>query len=195
MSDTLTVQDIQRRLMVDRYRRSKVCPNYTPKGWWECDVFELTEAGYFREYEIKMTLADFRADANKDKRDWKAENFNDERHGWSVRNKHKLLSEHSTEGPAEFWFVCPEGVIPIEEVPEWAGLITARLLNRDGKFRARVELAKRAPRLHNSPCDPKVIEHLNGIFYWRFHSHFTWRGQAPIDLNEVREQVGEELLV
>ncbi len=42
---------IIQRIMAERYRRSTVCPRYTPTRWWECDVFELTEAGFFREYE------------------------------------------------------------------------------------------------------------------------------------------------
>lgn len=45
--------------------RSFVIPNYTPSGWFESDIFELTKSGYFREYEIKMSLSDFRADAVK----------------------------------------------------------------------------------------------------------------------------------
>jgi RNA polymerase primary sigma factor len=35
-------------------------PNYTPDKWHECDVFGVTRAGYFHEFEIKLTRADFR---------------------------------------------------------------------------------------------------------------------------------------
>jgi len=61
----ITARDIQRALILPRYRQSTVMPNYTPRGWWECDVFELTKAEMFVEYEIKLSRADFRADRNK----------------------------------------------------------------------------------------------------------------------------------
>jgi hypothetical protein len=67
----MNAREIQQRLIVERYRRGICVPNYTPKDWWECDVFELTPAGYFREYEIKMTVADFRADAATRNNDFK----------------------------------------------------------------------------------------------------------------------------
>lgn len=40
-------------------------PGYTPSGWWENDLFRLTTAGYWNEYEFKSSLRDFRADFNK----------------------------------------------------------------------------------------------------------------------------------
>ena len=65
----MTARDIQRRLLFDLYRTSTVIPNYTPRRWWECDVWEITKAGYFREYEIKVSRADLLGDLKRpDKR-------------------------------------------------------------------------------------------------------------------------------
>lgn len=58
-------------------RSTCVCaaPNYTPDGWWECDVWAVTRAGYGIEYEIKLSVHDFRADKQKAKRRWNGEQY------------------------------------------------------------------------------------------------------------------------
>ena len=52
----ITAREIITHLLRKRYRRNFAIPNYSPDGWWECDVFELTPAGTFREYEVKVTV-------------------------------------------------------------------------------------------------------------------------------------------
>jgi len=98
----MTARDIQRRLMVERYRRSFVLYNYTPKTWFECDVFEITQAGYFREYEIKLSLSDFKADAEKQKTIWKYNTMNGR--GAFDRTagdkKHDSLRNAASHGPS-----------------------------------------------------------------------------------------------
>lgn len=112
----MNARDIQRRLIVERYTRSTVCPNFTPRHWFECDVCEITKAGYFVEYEIKLSRADFAADAKKEMRSWVD--------GDCVTiNKHKAIA--SKLGPSRFYFVCPENLIGDFELPSWAGLIYA----------------------------------------------------------------------
>jgi hypothetical protein len=46
-----------------RYRQGRCMTNFTPKGWWECDLAYLTKSGYL--FEIKLTAADFRKDGEK----------------------------------------------------------------------------------------------------------------------------------
>lgn len=156
----MNCREIQRRLLSDRSRRSTVMPNYTPVKWWECDVFEMTQAGFFREYEIKISRSDFKADAAKDKTIW---SLNSE--GWSQSsvNKHRHLTERSTAGPSQFWFVTPQDLITTAEVPEWAGLIWMV------RSRFLVE-QKKAPRLHNQKLDPEVRNSVYRTAYYRFHS-------------------------
>ena len=62
---SLTALDLARAIIGDRWLRATIIPTYTPPGWWECDVCEITDAGYMHEFEIKMTRGDFRADAKK----------------------------------------------------------------------------------------------------------------------------------
>lgn len=156
---------IQRSLMLGRYSRSIVCPNYTPKDWFECDLIEVTKSGFFREYEIKLTLSDFRADRSK-----KANKrvFVDGQLTTELQSKHQRLADGDINGPVQFWFVCPKGLIPHTELPAWSGLIEVEASNPRRPYCGETI---RAPRLHRSRLDPKVKEHLMSIFYWRFIHH------------------------
>lgn len=162
----MNAREIQRLLMFDRYRRSLVCPNYTPANWWECDIFELTEAGFFREYEIKLSTADFRADKEKRRND-----YNVRRGVLPQENKHDLLAARDVRGPTQFWFVTTPDVIPAGELPEWAGHILC-IPNPQAVRNIQIELVKDAPRLHREKANPKIKEHLESIFYYRFHTLF-----------------------
>lgn len=160
----------------ERVRRNFCLPRYTPSRWWECDVFELTKAGFFREYEIKLTLADFKNDAKKS-RDIRGTDrkvvVEGERLRWvcDQERKHDLLSKGDTRGPAEFFFVTPPDLIPREILPQWAGLI--ELVDLDEKRRPSVRwLAKTvvsAPRLHETKAAPALRADALGACYYRFH--------------------------
>lgn len=96
---------------------SLLLPNYTPKTWFECDLFAVTKAGYMREYEIKTSRADFKADARKTEPDYYREDTDrkpiDDTFPWvkrKGRNKHQALAEHDPTGPTMFWYVTPEGL-------------------------------------------------------------------------------------
>jgi len=157
---------IIQRIMAERYRRSTVCPRYTPTRWWECDVFELTEAGFFREYEVKISKGDFAADRLKDRtvRPYESHMPNAAR-----ETKHSLLANGSTDGQVQFWYVTPAELVDVDEIPTWAGLIWVR----QSQWGNLVEIPRRqAPRLHNQKAPSVVRNHLTGIFYYRFHDAF-----------------------
>lgn len=192
----MTARDIQRRLMVDLYRRSMVPPNYTPSRWFECDIFELTKAGYFREYEIKLTTSDFRADQKKERTSWRI-NGENKFEFYAEYSKHQRLREHHTDGPTQFWFVCPRGLIQPLEVPLWSGLIYATDHTQNGyspPWNVRLEVVRAAPRLHGQKCDPKTVEHARGVCYWRYMNLFLYGKQSTIaklpDADEVGAEVG-----
>jgi hypothetical protein len=87
-------------------------------GYGEMDVLRLTRAGYAYEYEIKITRADFRADKKKElKHESYSKVFNNLPFcWWDGRPKNQ-------EGiPNYFIYVAPKGVIPVDELPEYAGL-------------------------------------------------------------------------
>ena len=104
-------------IMRDRYRRNFCLPNFTPRRWWECDVFEVTRAGYFREYEVKMTISDFKADRKKGAGlDWHYKEGH--WHRGPGESKHKRLEGGDAAGPCQFWFVTPLGLVATEPKPD-----------------------------------------------------------------------------
>lgn len=153
----MTAIEIEDMLVRERWRHGTTMPRYTPGQWWECDVAELTKAGYLREYEIKLSRQDFRADAHKEAY------FNHDR-----KNKHELLAQRSPVGPCQFWFVAPANVLPLSIIPEWAGLYEIR---KDDRAWARPYLyeVRPAPRLHSTPAPQAVRDHMVGVAYYRFH--------------------------
>lgn len=166
----LTEWTIALTIMRERLRRNFVLPNYTPAKWWECDVFELTEAGFFREYEIKLTLGDFKADAKKCDlfRTGCYPNMQEHR-----RVKHDLMGQPC--GPRQFWYVAPEGLLVPEQVPEWAGLIAIHDARPTHNlyWRYTEQLLKKAPILHQHGCDPKIKAHAESVCYYRLHNEWT----------------------
>lgn len=195
----MTAGDIIRLLMRARWRRKFVLPTYAPKGWWECDVFELTPAGYFREYEVKMTRADFLADRRKGTRGWRMEGGRpDCRHRFAARvcllcgagyrpvlteSKHGLIEARDPRGPSRFWYVAPEGLLTAADLPAWAGLIEVAARQVGAVPRLWERETRAAPVLHREKLAGGAVTHARGICYWRMHDlirreHRRTRGAA-----------------
>jgi hypothetical protein len=106
----------------------------------ESDFLAINNRGMVVEYEIKTTHWDFMRD------------FQDR---GDKAKRHRILSglaDHvniQAKMPNLFYFVAPKGVIPLSEVPEYAGLIEVyESKDRTGPVPA-AEVKKRAPRLHD----------------------------------------------
>ena len=70
----------------------------------ESDMLSIPKSGYVYEFEIKISRADFKADFKKP--------------------RHELyLNKDYNKGPALFWYVVPYGLITVDEIPPYAGLI------------------------------------------------------------------------
>lgn len=117
---------------------------------WECDFLRVTKSGYVFEYEVKVSLSDFKADFNK-------------------KSKHKRLQDNSSRKPNRFYYACPNDLIKPDEVPEYAGLIYC-----SSKFHPFV--VKKAPMLHkvkeyeyNHPIENALIEK----FRWKYWALFA----------------------
>ena len=82
-----------------------VIPNSTIYGW-ESDLLRVTNAMYVYEFEIKTSRADYRRD------------FKKERHRHFTETGYR-----APRGPNYFTYVLPKGLVEIDEVPEWAGLM------------------------------------------------------------------------
>lgn len=179
----MTAREIIAHLCKVRFRETKVVPNYTPRQWWECDVFEVTKTGYMREYEVKVTRGDFFADAKKEMEEGPYQ-FGVIR---PMVKKHDLLAAGDPRGPSAFYYVTPPGLIQPHELPVWAGLIEIEMREvmtyvggGYGKVRRLVETeVKKAPRLHRVKCDEAILKHAVGVCYYRMHNYLT--GTPPAD--------------
>jgi hypothetical protein len=171
VGNPMTAREIQNALFREYGHRMQIAmPNYTPKNWFECDLFAATKAGFMYEYEVKLSAADFKADAGKEcvVRRGPRNEFTE-----SGRvKKHALLAEGFTAGPVQFWYVMPRSVAEAVVLPAWAGLIVVE------QTQWKVVLASRAdgPRLHNTRLNESVIAHARSVCYWRF-----WNERNTLD--------------
>jgi len=151
------------------------CPNYTPSHWWECDLWAVTKAGYGVEYEIKISVQDFKADASKGKVP-----RNDNYVGSLPRTtKHTELAAFNPRGPSRFFYVIPteleDAIRPI--LPPWAGL---GLFDGD----RRVVFVKAAPSLHRVKVKPREIR-LAQTRMW----HRYWNAIGQLDRLRLRGEL------
>lgn len=114
-------------------------------GDWESDFIVLNSLGYYLEYEIKISLQDFRADFRKTER-------------------HKCLSAKiACRKPNKFFFVVPAGLVTEKEVPSYAGLM---YYFPGGKFTDRFVTIREAPFLHKTKMN--LFKELCVKFYYKY---------------------------
>lgn len=147
--------------MAQRERtNNKVFPNIH-LGGFECDILELTKAGYLYEYEVKISKADFKADAKK--KTW-------------AGTKYELIKLGNRTN--YFYYVVPEGLLSVEDVPEFAGLIWARKgehgISIKGETivndRIYFDYKKAALKLSKEKASEKRILKLMESMYYRYHA-------------------------
>ncbi|MCR9295433.1 MAG: hypothetical protein NXI32_22170 [bacterium] len=127
------------------HHRHVVIPNVFILGSrWESDVVRITPAGFWIEYEIKISVADFRNDFQKTLKPSYAKN-NQTKHDFlsSGDEYSRRWSSHAVPRPRQFYFVAPENLLPLREIPEHAGLIEV------GGNRGWFQTVKEAPKIKN----------------------------------------------
>lgn len=140
--------------------------NFTPLGWHEADLWCVSKAGYAHEYEIKLTRSDFKADADKTDRTKLRPEWDEklERRIWRRgQGENKYARLEAGEGPRRFFYLVPDGLLTVDDLPKFAGLVTFTT-GRWWKFR----IVRAAPSLHSKPALPKDIERAREAFYWRY---------------------------
>jgi len=159
----LSANDIIQSYINDVIRnkpQTKVFPN-TYIGSWECDIVELTKSGYLYEYEVKITRADFKADAKKYRLG------NEKIDGvWHTCNKSKYSVLQSGSRVNYFYYLVPKDLISVDEVPEFAGLIYIDITYVHPYFK----VVKPAPKLSKEKITEKRIIKLLESTYYRYHS-------------------------
>lgn len=107
---------------------------------WESDYMAISRSGYTYEAEIKISHNDFLNEAKNKKRKLSV-----------------LRGEREEKRPNYFYYVCPTGIISVEELPDYAGLIYIN----DNRFTVVVN----APKLHKEK-DVFTDEYLSKKFYY-----------------------------
>lgn len=150
------------------------CPNYTPVGWWECDLWMVTRAGYATEFEIKTSLADFRVDAKKSREKWVQA-----MQTTTTERKHDLIGLDA--GPSRFFYAVPKAIKDAveAELPEWAGLVTPR---HDDSPRHGVRIIRDAPRLHTTKINKREIRLAERRMWYRY-----W--EALRDIQRLKQEL------
>jgi hypothetical protein len=110
---------------------------------WESDYIAQTHSKYWYEVEVKISRSDFKNDFKK-------------------IDKHERLKSGSF-CPNYFSYAVPEGLINIEEIPEYAGLI---YVNKE-----YLNIIKPAPKIHTR----KLIINLQDKFYYNWKKEVRLR--------------------
>lgn len=124
-----------------------IVPNVNLYYSYESDLVSVSGAKFVSEYEIKISVSDFRAE------------FKNKRH------KHTNLSDQKITSviPNYFFFVFPVGLWLEKEqylkIPEYAGLITVG---------EEVRVIKKAPRLHSEKANSDKLAYLGRGLMYRF---------------------------
>ncbi len=102
---------------------------------WESDFFSVTSSGYLYEVEVKISKSDFAADFIKFKHKIfegrnQTEVIKEAKYKYSKRWKkdvrrapEKKINPQEVKMPNKFFFACPDGLLKVEDIPEYAGLI------------------------------------------------------------------------
>ncbi len=107
-----------------------VIPNFF-MSLYEMDMFRLMQSGFVIEYEIKISKSDFKADFEKGTTNWRGEKIEGGKHE-DLKGGKRICNR--------FFFVAPEGIIDVKDVPEYAGLIVYK--------NDTLHMVKNAPLLH-----------------------------------------------
>ena len=130
-----------------------IAPNvYILQG--EQDMLAISRSGYASEFEIKMTRSDYLIDFSKTV----GSKLEAQLRGqfWL---KHEYLdgsrqSVNQWDVPKYFWFVVPAGMVDIEDVPSYAGLLYAF---RDDSDDVCIRIIRKAPARKGAAKVPSEV--------------------------------------
>lgn len=122
---------------------------------WESDLLFMTPSKYWYEIEIKISRADF---------------FNDAKKIVYSRKKSEVLADPDSLAPNYFYYAVPEGLLSVDEIPPYAGLIEV-----NGFFNVK----KMAPKLRGKVKVDQSF--LADKFY------YNWKNEVVNRNNKIKE--------
>lgn len=143
--DNSKSNNIESALCMYLYEKSHspITTRFTGMGLQECDVISISKSNYIYEYEIKISRSDFKKDILKQK------------HKFILNEKYTKVSKGETVYlvPNYFSYITPKGLVNIDEVPDYAGLIYQ---NEDMTF----EVIKKPKLIHKTVASEAFIRKL-----------------------------------
>lgn len=155
----MTTKDIEKGFIknVRSLRKSNfVFPNIY-LGNFECDILEITKSKYAYEYEVKISVSDFKADAKK---------------------KGKFDNPRTNY----FYYIVPKDLISVEMLPKYAGLIYCETIvvgyysKERGHYNAEkvyFNIIKNAPKIKKEKFCENTFRYLLEKVYYRFINKYT----------------------
>ena len=157
---------------------------------WESDKLIKTRSDLMYEYEIKISRSDYKNDF-KNKKDKHVILEGKEEHIPSYEKYKERFSYYGEDvsdkyyrterfkKPNYFYYAVPEGMIEVDEVPEYAGLIyvlpEGKYETKDGKWCGTgIYVVKNAPKLHNTKYTDEELN-LGEKFYYNM---LTWKDKC-----------------
>lgn len=158
----LTESKVQAIIGTNFKLQKKYCP-IVPNCFYrydlEADLMGVRKSGFVDEFEIKLTVADFKNDASKTVR-VPSENT---KYSFDVMNKYEALEKGRLLN--YFWYIVPQDLVSVDDIPKFAGLIYIHKNNNGYYFR----VIKDAKRLNsNKITDDELYSALRkmGYRYW-----------------------------
>ena len=108
---------------------------------WESDYLAITRSDIVYECEIKISRQDFLNDSKK-------------------KNKHLIIEGNANndyDRPNYFYYAVPDGLIKIDEVSDYAGLIYVNP--------GYISIMKQAPKQHDGKFDYEKHNLMNKLYY------------------------------
>lgn len=129
-----------------------VIPNVS-YSWlnWEADLVSITRSMFLYEYEIKISVSDFKNDFKKRKHRW-------------LKNPGSGTNRMRMRMPNYFTYVAPVEAIPLC-IPDYAGLIEVRINGRYQNLMEFIEI-KKPRKIHDIRQDEKsILKMLRTLMY------------------------------
>ena len=164
-TDCSSVSELQTAFYRHSFQRYELlAPNVYLQHSSEMDLMGIRKSGFVDEIEIKLTRSDFRADFKKITRLWgKASALWSKSDTWVEWPKHECLREGLL--PCNYFsFLVPDGLVTVDDIPEYAGLYVLR--------RGHVQELKKAPRLHDRKISTEDKYHTARKMAYRYWQKF-----------------------
>lgn len=138
---------------------------------FESDLLVLRNTGYVIEYEIKLSVSDFRADSKKSHRVLTGTEHN----GTFIKELYGTVTRHDWlrmgAGPNRFYYVVSDSIMDKLDVPDWAGVIGCWPTR--SKDRCGVAIRKSPKLLHRKKAGDQVQKKILQSLYYRYWLNFA----------------------